>query len=411
MADITAAHRQQLEQEESIRLARDVAEKASTEKSIFLSSMSHDLRTPLNAVLGFTDFAIKEDDSEKKDEYLAKINSSEKLLLELVNDTLDLSRIESGKMISDPEAVMTDDLVPSVVTSLIPSAELKGVELIEKHSNYKNRAVWADKFKINKIALNLLSNAIKFTPAGGKITVILDCKAAGNDKESYNFIIEDTGIGMSKEFMKRMYEPFAQEKRSESVKYPGTGLGLSIVKYYVDILGGTVEVESHLHKGTRWTVKIPVIRLQHGLSKKPQEEFSIDLQGKRILLCEDNYMNMEIAATLLKDKGIIVESAEDGAIAVKMFSKSELGYYDAVLMDIQMPVMNGYEATEKIRGLDRADAKKVTIIAMTADAFEESIRKAKGVGMNSYIVKPIDPQKMFEIIQTCLSVQKSSNNG
>ena len=370
--DITEAHRQQLEQEENLRIALDLADKASAAKYDFLSSMSHDLRTPLNAVLGFTDFALKEDDLQKKNEYLNKIHSSGNLLLELINDTLDLSRIESGKITPDPEAVMTDDLIPSVVSSLMPSAELKGVNLIGKYGNYRNEPVWADKLKIKKIALNLLSNSIKFTHAGGKVTVSLKSTAKDHENEDYCFIIE------------------------------GTGLGLSIVRRYVDLLGGTIEVESHIHKGTRWTVTIPVKRFQDGLLQKPDEQTAINLHGRRILLCEDNIMNMEIAVTLLKDQGMMVECAENGADGLKMFAQSQEGYYDAVLMDIQMPVMNGYDASVRIRSLDRGDARTVPIIAMTADAFEEGIRKAKELGMSAYITKPIEPQKMFEIIQKAL---------
>ena len=229
--------------------ALDLAEKANAEKSVFLSTMSHDLRTPLNGVLGFTAFALKENNVQKKQEYLEKIECSGNLLLELVNDTLDLSRIESGKAVPEPEAVMPDELIPAVVTALRPSAELKGVKLIEDYKDYQNQTVWADKLKINKIILNLLSNSIKFTPRGGSVTVTPFCASDFSPEGGCGFIVEDTGIGMSEEFMKHMYEPFAQEKRSESVQLPDTGLGLSIVKRYVDLLGGTISVESHLHAG------------------------------------------------------------------------------------------------------------------------------------------------------------------
>ena len=396
--DITDMQKQQLEQENRLRAALDLAEKANAEKSVFLSTMSHDLRTPLNGVLGFTSFALKESDAQKKQEYLEKIESSGNLLFELVNDTLDLSRIESGKASPEPEAVMSDELIPAVVTALRPSAELKGVKLIEDYKDYENQTVWADKLKINKIILNLLSNSIKFTPKGGTVTVTPFCAPGFSSDGGCGFIVEDTGIGMSEEFMKHMYEPFAQEKRSESVQTPGTGLGLSIVKRYVDLLGGTISVESHLHAGTRWKVILPVKKLQDGIIDKEEQKLE-SMQGKRILLCEDNQMNIEIASMLLKNKKMLVEVAESGAIGTEKFIASPQGYFDAVLMDIRMPEMDGYEATKIIRTSKHPDAVKIPIIAMTADAFEESIRSAKEAGMDAYITKPIEPQKMFKTLQ------------
>ena len=400
--DITDAQRQQLEQEERLREALSFAEHANEAKTTFLASMSHDLRTPLNGVLGFTAFALHENDPKKKQAYLEKIESSGNLLLDLINDTLDLSRIESGKAIPEPEAVMSDDLVPAVVTALRPSAELKGVKLVVDYTDYKNEPIWADKLKINKIALNLLSNAIKFTPSGGTVTVTLSCALAQPAQESCGFIIEDTGMGMSAEFMKHMYEPFSQEKRSEAVQTPGTGLGLSIVRRYVDLLGGTISVESRLHVGTRWTVILPVKKLESVLTEKPKAASQDTLRGKRVLLCEDNHMNTEIASMLLKNKGMYVETAENGAIGLEKFSVSGQGWYDAVLMDIRMPEMDGYEAARRIRALERADAAAVPIIAMTADAFEESIREAKDAGMSDYITKPVEPQKLYSVIQKCI---------
>jgi len=397
--DITEAQRQQLEQEKRLRQALEMAETATAAKSDFLASMSHDLRTPLNGVIGFTAFALRESNPQKKQEYLEKVESSGKLLLDLINDTLDLSRIESGKVVPEPEAVMSDDLIPAVVTALKPSAELKGVRLAENLSDYQNQPVWIDKLKVNKIALNLISNAIKFTHAGGLVTVTPYCSPEGPNQASCGFIVEDTGMGMSEEFMKHMYEPFSQEKRSESVQTPGTGLGLSIVKRYVDLLGGTIRVESRLHAGTRWDVALPVTKLQNGLQERPKAKSLEALKGRRILLCEDNHMNTEIASVLLKDKGMLVETAENGAIGLEKFSVSQVGYYNMVLMDIRMPEMNGLEAARQIRALKRPDAGTVPIIAMTADAFEESIHEAKDAGMNAYITKPVEPQKLYSILQ------------
>ena len=362
--------------------------------------MSHDLRTPLNGVLGFTAFALKEQDVQKKQEYLEKIDASGKLLLDLVNDTLELSRIESGKAVPEPEAVMPDDLVPAVVTALRPSAELKGLRLITDFEPDNKMPVWCDKLKVQKIALNLISNAIKYTPEGGTVSVCLKKLPSAPKDCCCSLIVEDTGIGMSKEFMERMYEPFSQEKRSESVKTPGTGLGLSIVKQYVELLGGKIEVSSELHKGTRWTVSLPIREVRDGQAQKHEDTaITGSLAGKRVLLCEDNYMNTEIAVMLLKDKGILAETAENGKEGLAKFAASAAGHFDAVLMDIRMPVMDGYAAARAIRALARPDAKTVPLIAMTADAFEESVREAAEAGMNDYITKPIDPQKLYSALQ------------
>jgi len=400
--DITEVQQQQLEQEQRLRQALELAETATAAKSEFLASMSHDLRTPLNGVLGFTAFALREDDPQKKQAYLERIASSGQILLDLINDTLDLSRIESGKAVPEPEAVMSDELIPAVVTALRPSAELKGVRLVENLGEYRNQPVWVDKLKVNKIALNLLSNAIKFTPAGGTVTVTPYCSSSLPGQAGCGFIIEDTGMGMSEEFMKHMYEPFSQEKRSEAVQTPGTGLGLSIVKRYVDLLGGTIRVESRLHAGTRWEIMLPVTTLQHGLQERPKAESLEALKGRRILLCEDNPMNTEIASILLRDKGMLVETAENGAVGLKKFAASPEGYYDLVLMDIRMPEMNGLEAAKRLRALDRPDAGTVPVVAMTADAFEESIREAKDAGMNAYITKPVEPGKLYSVLQKCM---------
>ncbi|MCI2063069.1 MAG: response regulator [Eubacteriaceae bacterium] len=273
----------------------------------------------------------------------------------------------------------------------------------DQDKDYRNEPVWADRLKINKIALNLISNAIKFTHSGGTVMVTPYCSSSSNEKGTCSFIVEDTGLGMSEEFLKHMYEPFSQEKRSESVRMPGTGLGLSIVKKYVDLLGGTICVKSRLREGTRWEVTLPVTKLHGGPEEKPKEKNIEALQGRRILLLEDNIMNTEIASMLLKEKGLLVETAENGSLGLKKFTASPEGYYDMLLMDIRMPEMDGLEATRRIRALNRADAVTVPIIAMTADAFEESIQEAREAGMNAYITKPVEPMKMYETLLQCIN--------
>ena len=218
----------------------------------------------------------------------------------------------------------------------------------------------------------------------------------------YSLIVEDDGIGMSAAFMKRMFEPFTQEKRSEVVKVPGTGLGLSIVKSYVDLMGGTISVESHLHQGTRFVVTLPIHLAAVGQEETRKSELASEaLRGKQVLVCEDNRMNIEIISTLLRNKGILVEIAENGRAAVDLFTHSAVGHFDAILMDIRMPVMDGLAATRAIRSLDRKDAN-IPIIAMTADAFEENVREAKEAGMNGYVMKPVSPRKLVETLWRCI---------
>ena len=396
-SDVTATSERNQQQLARIEAAKLEADRANEAKSTFLSSMSHDLRTPLNGVIGFTGLALKETDPEKKQAYLQKIDSSGKLLLDLVNDTLELSRIESGKAVLEPEAVLPGELIPAVVTALRPSAQLKGIILTETYPPDKTLPVWCDKLKVQKIVLNLLSNAIKYTPEGGSVAVSLSMDA--QQDFGWSLCVEDNGIGMSEEFMERMFEPFAQEKRSESLKTPGTGLGLAIVKRYVDLMGGRINVVSRLHKGTRWVVSLPICEVPAGKAQMPEPETALrSFAGKRVLLCEDNYMNTEIAKMLLKEQGVQVDAAENGALGAEQFAASAVGYYDAVLMDLRMPVMDGNTAARKIRAMSRADAKSVPIIAMTADAFEESVRESQAAGMNGYVTKPVEPEKLFRTL-------------
>ncbi len=395
-SDVTASFERSQKQLARIEAAKLEADRANEAKSTFLSSMSHDLRTPLNGVLGFTAFALKETDPQKKQDFLKKIDASGKLLLNLVNDTLELSRIESGKSVLEQEAVMPAELIPAVVTALRPSAELKNIRLSADFPDDLHNPIWCDRLKVQKIALNLISNSIKYTPEGGSVSVIWNFTQKDAPGSDMNLIIEDNGIGMSDEFMKRMYEPFSQEKRSEARQVTGTGLGLSIVKRYVDLMEGSIEVTSKLHQGTRWVVTLPVREIREGLAQKQKEAETVQsFTGRRILLCEDNRMNTEIAVMLLKEKGILVETAEDGKVGLEKFASAHAGYFDAILMDIRMPVMDGYETTRAIRKMERPDAATVPILAMTADAFEEDLQRAKDVGMNDYLTKPIEPAKLW----------------
>jgi signal transduction histidine kinase/CheY-like chemotaxis protein/PAS domain-containing protein len=407
--DITETFMKEQEQVAKIHEALLEANRANESKRVFLSSMSHDLRTPLNGVIGFSDLAIGEDDPEKKQYYLKKIKSSGELLLGLVNDTLELSRIESGKYTLEIEAVDSRMLGENVATSLLPAAEMKGVHLIARHSDFPEETVYTDKLKVQKIFLNLISNAIKFTPAGGTVRVSVEKIDPPENGCNRRFIVEDNGVGIDPDFVPDLYEPFSQDSRNTNSKVMGTGLGLSIVKKIVDLMGGNIHVKSEVNKGTCFTVNVPLRTESLQTATDAAAASYSSLKGKTVLLCEDNDMNAEIAGILLRGQGLTVEHAVNGRDGLKIFAESPEDHFDAILMDIRMPVMNGYEATKAIRALAKADSKSVPIIAMTADAFEEDIREANAVGMNDYVTKPIEPQRLYDVLQKNIAYEKSSN--
>jgi len=403
-SDITEAFEEQQKRLAQVQDALLREARANEAKSVFLSSMSHDLRTPLNGIIGFIDFAIREEDPDKKMDYLMKVKSSSELLHDLINDTLELSRIESGKAHLDYEAVPVREITPAVITALRPAAEIKGVEIEMNLLSSPDTLLWVDKLKMQKIVLNLVSNAVKYTHEGGRVRVSVIKLDPPKNGCNQRLIVEDTGIGMSSEFLDRIFEPFAQEKRSEALTVEGTGLGLTIVKRYVDLMNGRITVQSKVHEGTKFMIDFPVkYAADREMIKESKAADEAVLKGKNVLLCEDNFVNMEIAELLLKEKGMNVECAENGRIGLEKFTQSETGYYDIVLMDIRMPVMDGLEAAAAIRKLSREDAGTVSVVAMTADAFEESRTAATEAGMDGYVTKPIDPENFYRIIAEALS--------
>jgi signal transduction histidine kinase/ActR/RegA family two-component response regulator len=388
-------------------------ERANDAKSVFLSNVSHDLRTPLNGILGFTEIGLQKKTADEKQQCLQKISLSGHLLLDLVNDTLELSRIESGKMKLDLEDVDCRKVAVSVLVSAQQMAEEKGVSFIIHTDDFPDGIIRVDQLKLEKIILNLLSNAIKFTPKGGTVSYAVEAIDPPDNGMTRRLIIEDTGIGMSDEFMEHLYEPFSQERRADSAGVQGTGLGLSIVKNMVDMMGGTITVNSRINKGTRFVVELPIVCSDYPVSTEITQPEIPDgqLAGKRILLCEDNAMNMEIACILLQQKKIHVDCAVNGREGLEKFSVSPADYYAAVLMDLRMPVMNGYEATKAIRGLERPDAGTVPIIAMTADAFDENVKEARNAGLNDYITKPIDTEKLYRTLERNILNTERNKNG
>ncbi|MCI2049051.1 MAG: ATP-binding protein [Lachnospiraceae bacterium] len=415
-SDITKQTESEHRQIDALQAAKLEAEHANEAKSMFLSSVSHDLRTPLNGIIGFTDLALKADTEEKRLDYLRKIRSSADLLLSLVNDTLDLSRIESGKYTLSPEPADCSALLNTVVLALQPMAEKKDISLKTSIASLSGEPVLADSLKLQKIYLNLLSNAIKYTPAGGFVKVDLQYLPAEEDSSGVpcdlllQFKVRDSGIGIGHDFLPRLFEPFTQEHRKEASGISGTGLGLSIVKKTVDLMHGKILVDSEPGVGSCFTVVLPLKKAAgQNMSPAPAATAGVSLRGRRVLLCEDNYLNAEIASTLLGEEGIAVDSAENGKAGLDRFRSSSPGSYDAILMDVRMPVMDGYEATQAIRALDRSDARTVPVIAMTADTFADDLRRQREAGMDAYIAKPVSSEELRRVLQKAMGAGLSAN--
>lgn len=380
------------------------AEAANKSKSTFLNSMSHDIRTPMNAILGFARIA-KENagDEEKVEDCLEKVLSSGDYLLHLINEVLDMARIESGKVSIDEKPVSLRETVTYLESLFQISMKQKNLDF-EVEMNLQEEYVYVDELRLNQICMNLLSNAQKYTHAGGHVW--FTCTQLGEktgDKADYLFSVRDTGMGMSKSFQENLFGAFEREKRAEIGQIQGSGLGLAITKHIVDLMGGRIEVESEQGKGTEMRVYLSLQLDEEARVKNTRRELSkMDFTGKRILLAEDNELNSEIAHTLLGEVGFVVEVAPDGAEAVQMLLSSEPGYFDLVLMDIQMPNMNGYQATTAIRSCGKKEYENIPIVAMTANAFEEDRRKAFDCGMNEHIAKPVDVEKLISVLKEIL---------
>ena len=404
--DFTEEKKRELEQEEALRQEKIKAEKANEAKSIFLFNMSHDIRTPMNAILGYSQLMKKELTNPKLVHYQEMIEQSSQLLLSIINNVLDMARVESGKMELDENYEVVGNITQLVCGAFAAEASKKNIEL-NKIVNVDHKHIITDSTKMQEILSNLISNAIKYTSAGGKVTI--DTRELPYDKEGYTLIqtkVSDTGIGMSEEFLPSLFELFTRERNTTLSKIPGTGLGMAIVKNLVDLMNGSIEVESELGKGSTFTITIP-----HKIANKDytnrniesSNEFDIDFKGKRILLAEDNELNAEITTTILSEMGFEVKAVEDGILCVNEMQHQPANTYDLILMDIQMPNMDGYKATDCIRHLSQLEKANIPIIAMSANAFEEDKKKAFDVKMNDYITKPIDFQKMEEVLKHILS--------
>ena len=403
--------RQTNQQLNKLRMAAEdalhVAESANKAKSTFLSNMSHDIRTPMNAIIGFTTLALSSiTEQEKVKDYLGKILSSSNHLLSLINDILDMSRIESGKVVLEEQETNLAVLADELEHLLSEQAKAQGLELKVDYSKLRDRDVFCDKTRLNQVLLNLLSNAVKFTPAGGHVSFTLtQLEQLSPGKGVYEIRVKDDGIGMTAEFAKRVFEPFERERTSTVSKIQGTGLGMAIAKNIIDMMGGTIDLHTKKGEGTEFVLRLElVLQTQPKPVEAKQQELlpeasSESFAGKRLLLVEDNELNREIACMILCKYGFELETAENGQEAVEMVAAAAPGYYDLVLMDIQMPIMDGHEATRRIRALENPELAKVPIVAMTANAFDEDRRAAKDCGMNGFISKPINMQEVIQALR------------
>ncbi len=387
------------------------ADAANVAKTEFLQRMSHDIRTPINGICGMLDVAeYYKDDLDKQAECRSKIKDASNLLLELINEVLDMGKLESGQVELDNQPFNLQEILNEVIVVIDKLAAEQGIVLIQKNFEVSHWNLIGSAGHVKRLLMNIMSNAVKYNKRNGTITI--ECRELPSIKEGsavLEFICEDTGIGMSEEYQKKIFEPFTQEDSSVQSKYGGTGLGMPIAKSLVEKMEGTLTFESEERKGSTFVVKIPFM-IDADTGKKEREDIleeKLSIAGYHILLVEDNELNMEIAEFMLSTEGATVKKAWNGKKAVEIFKKSRPGEFDAILMDMMMPVMNGYQATGKIRAMKREDAKTIPIIAMTANAFTEDRIKSKKAGMNAHISKPINAEKVIETLDKL--VRKNRN--
>lgn len=404
-------HRKQREKlyTEEIRKSAEKARKANEAKTRFLFNMSHDIRTPMNAIVGFSGLLEKSIHDEKKSlDYIKKIRVSSDILLTIINQVLEMARIESGKITLNPESVNIREMVEAMNTVFESSLTKKSLEY-QCSLNVVHDQILCDKTKMEEIILNVVSNSIKYTNPHGKITVSIDELDSEDEKNAnYKVVVEDNGIGMSQDYLPHIFEEFSREHTSTETRVAGTGLGLPIVKSLVDRMGGTIEVESEEGKGTRFIMKFSFpVSLENQVREKEKQnipDITEKLEGKRILLAEDNELNAEIAETVLEETGIKVKHVEDGIQCIEELKKMPEKYYDVILMDVQMPNMDGYTATQRIRDLDDSRAE-IPIIAMTANAYDEDRRKAQEAGMDGFLAKPLDVDEMIRLLAQIIKTE------
>lgn len=409
--NISELKEKELQNQLVLREAFRAAEDANRAKSDFLFNMSHDIRTPMNAVLGFSALIEQSmDKPEKVAEYNKKIQYAGQHLIDLINDLLDMSKIESGKFTLNLSKFSMSGLLDEISSVMAPQAKDRGHNFDLKVEEGLHDTYLGDRLRISQILINLISNAIKYTPEGGQIDVMVQA----GEKFSENitdivFIVKDNGIGMSEEFLERIYKPFEREERSMTRKVQGTGLGMAITKNLIDLMGGTIDIQSKLNAGTTFTIVlhlVPVEQTEQSVSARPSGADKNPLEGRTFLIAEDNEINAEIIGELLELSGAKCELAENGKIAVQMFERSQPGSYDMVLMDVQMPVMDGYAATRAIRGSNHPEAKTIPIVAMTANAFAEDVKNSLDSGMNAHLAKPVSLDAIKGMVEQMINKNK-----
>ena len=400
-----AHQKQEMEKDEKYKaellIAAKKAEAANEAKTEFLQRMSHDIRTPINGICGMIDMAEHyADDMEKQTEYRAKIKEASNLLLELVNDVLDMSKLESGEVVLEESPFNLSKIFEEVLVVIEQIAAEQNIRIVWEKKEIKHRALIGSPRYVKRVMMNILSNAVKYNRANGQIYI--SCREIPSEQPEMpiiEFVCRDTGIGMTDEFQKHIFEPFAQEHTGSRTKFAGTGLGMPITKKLIEKMGGTITFESEKGVGTTFVIRVP-FKIDPDVDKREEQKDVSEksIKGLHILLAEDNELNMEIAEFVLQNEGADVTKAWDGQEAVELFRNSEPGEFDVILMDIMMPVMNGYEAAKMIRSLDREDAKEVPIIAMTANAFTEDRIRAKEAGMDEHVAKPVDVELLIKVI-------------
>ena len=412
LTEIDAEMRESMAKNEALAEALTVAEDASRAKTAFLSNMSHEIRTPMNAIIGLDTLALHDAGlSEQTRDYLEKIGASARHLLGLINDILDMSRIESGRVILHKEEFSLGAVLEEINTMVMSQCSDKGLHYECRVLSEMDDWYVGDATKLKEVLINILSNAIKFTEAPGSVTMTVRRTAQFEDQSTLCFRVQDTGIGMDQEFLPKIFDPFSQEDGSTKNKYGSTGLGMAITKNIVEMMNGTISVESEKGVGTAFTVFVTLKNSEHEeaapaaapgqetASASGGDEQRPTLAGRRILLAEDIEINAEIMMDVLSMEEIEADHAENGRVAVEMFSASTPGSYSAILMDIRMPEMDGLEAAAAIRALDRPDAKKIPIIALTANAFDEDVQRSLQAGMNAHLSKPVEPDHLYRTLE------------
>ena len=390
------------EQEYQMRMA-DARTRARND---FLANMSHDIRTPMNAIVGYTNIAKSHfEDRDTVMSALDKIGSSSHFLLSLINDILDISKIESGKMQLSVGPCDLGEIFRRIEDITALQAKDKSLRITYQHDSVHHFKVLGDELRIEQVLINIISNSIKYTPAGKTVDLIAEEYPAAGNMNKYRFIVRDSGIGISEEYLPHLFESFTREEKTTVNRVQGTGLGLAITAKVVELMDGTISVKSTLGEGSEFTVDLELESLEDDDSDEACADIDVDLAGRRVLLVEDNVINAEIATMILTEHGLSVDQAKNGKVGLDRVQEMGAGYYDAVLMDIQMPVMNGYEATQAIRDLDGDYYKSLAIIAMSANAYDEDVQACLAVGMDAHIAKPFDPDDLLKLLHA--EIEKS----